>query len=296
VPRFKFTVPQALDGLRLDQCLAHEIPELSRGKAKKVLAVGGVFLNKKRVKVAGRLVREGQKIEVHTLDERALPNQESAPRPVIPIVSQTDNYIVVDKPSGLFSAPTPETDQNDLVHFLEEDLHASGALSAGKHLHLIHRLDRPTSGLMVLAMQKTAAAALSKQVAEHTMDRVYWALLAGEVHEATSVNLPIAQRQATTHFEPIEVNNGISLVEARLETGRTHQVRIHAESLGAPVAGDSKYGRRILRGLSTRPPRLALHARALSFVDPAAKKKVEFQSDFPEELRSWAENSSHQPA
>ncbi len=287
-----YQVDETGHGLRLDQSMATQLPEVSRTRARALLALGSVFVNGKRVKVASRRVMKGQEVKVFLgqLAERKTAGRSEAPH--IPIVFQSSQFVVVDKPSGVFSAPTPETDQNDLLHFLSEGL----GDGPDQPFYLVHRLDRPTSGLMVVARTRAAAADLSRQVAEHSMSRRYWAFLVGDVAEPRVVEQPISGKSARTEFRPIERNSKLVWVEAELATGRTHQVRIHAEALGCPVAGDSKYGRQLQRHLRPGPPRLALHAHGLSFSDPVSKERREFASPMPADLLEFWSSQGRLPA
>jgi 23S rRNA pseudouridine1911/1915/1917 synthase len=229
-------------------------------------------------------VRTGQQIEVNLASALARKEIDTA-APEIPIVKMTSDFIVVDKPSGLFSAPTPESDANDLLHFLKKTLEQTK--ESNTELFLVHRLDRPTSGLMVLARNKKAAAYLSEQVAEHSMTRRYQAVLVGSLPETVVQTSLIDGKEAETTFTPLETRGPATWVSARLGTGRTHQVRIHADALSAPVAGDSKYGRSLQRALTTRPPRLALHACELTFRDPATQNVLQLASPWPRDLAEW---------
>jgi 23S rRNA pseudouridine1911/1915/1917 synthase len=245
-----------------------------------------VFLDRKRVKVAGRIVRAGQVIEVNLGDFAPMTTgrEESV---LVPVVHQTDDYVVIDKPSGLFSAPTPESDRNDVLAFLRQQLGTADAPRSITDLHLVHRLDRPTSGLMVIAKTSTAAAHLSAQMASREMTRRYAAILCGQIEAQVEVDQFIEDRPAQTVFTLVEQRARACLVEAELRTGRTHQVRIHANHLHAPVAGDSKYGRSRARLLDVRAPRLCLHASQLRFVDPKNGTQQVFHSPLPEELAKW---------
>lgn len=280
----RFTVTKDDDGLRLDQAIAKNVQTVSRTLAKKLLTEGGVFVEKKRTKVAGRIVREGQRVEVHVGEH--VTSSESDARPIeIPIVELTSSYVVIDKPSGVFSAPTPESDRNDAMAFVARSLRERGEADAA--LYLVHRLDRPTSGLMVFARTKAGAASLSEQLAEKSAGRHYDALLVGEMAEETTVEAPLEGKSAETRFVPREGRGGVTWVEAMLKTGRTHQVRLHAEHLGTPVCGDSKYGRREQRALVSRPPRMALHASRLTFRDPETGVMREFSCPLPDDLAIW---------
>lgn len=274
------TVDSKSAGLRLDQAIASLCEELSRGQARRLIARGSVFLAQKRVKVAGRKVYTSQRIDIYP-GELQLPEQDSdEPQLELPLVLMTRDLLVADKPSGVMSAPTPESDQHDLKSRLERE-HGP--------LHLVHRLDRPTSGLIVLARSSEVAAKLSRQLADRSLGRRYRALLAGrhgEVGQQWEMSAPIAGKDASTRFEVAEVGERSTMVIAQLQTGRTHQIRIHAAEYGAPVLGDSKYGRQLLRGLP-KPPRLALHAEWLTFLDPRTQAEVQLHSPFPEELHSY---------
>jgi 23S rRNA pseudouridine1911/1915/1917 synthase len=281
---YRFVTTPGDVGKRLDQVIATHVPTISRGAAKRILTEGGVFVDKRRTKVASRPVVAGRYIEVHvaaavqTLDTPWVA-------PVIPLVHVTQDYVVIDKPSGVLSAPSPESNVRDVVALVSAQLKEPE--SPTSQLYLIHRLDRPTSGLMVLARHKAAAAFLTEQLKERTMRRKYQALLFGKPEDPSEVTLPIAGRDAHTTFLVTQHNNGVTWVEVVLGTGRTHQIRIHAEHLGAPVCGDSKYGRRLLRALKNRPPRLALHASELTFVEPGTGKSLSFSSPLPAELADW---------
>jgi 23S rRNA pseudouridine1911/1915/1917 synthase len=271
-------VGPARAGFRLDQAIAAELPQVSRTLAKKVLGEGGVFVDRKRVKIAGRLVQEGQTVEVNVAGELL---QERPPLPELElfVVSESSTFFVVDKPSGMLSAPSPETDQHDVLAHL--------AKRSPSGVFLVHRLDRPTSGLMVVAKSAKSAAHLSEQVATHAMKRSYEALIFGSLEKQETVSSAIDEKEAITHFSPLQKYGDVSHVRADLETGRTHQVRIHATHRGTPILGDSKYGRALTRKVSPRAPRLALHARRLVFQDPENDQMVEFESEFPEDLRAY---------
>jgi len=270
--RLRLRVSGEAAGLRLDQALSRLSPELSRGEARRLIARGSVFLAGSRVKVASRVVRAEQTIDVHL----GQPSQSAAPAkapPHIPILLSTPDLVVVDKPSGLLSAPTPETDQADLLHFLQPSL---------GELYLVHRLDAGTSGALLLARTSQAARALSAQLETRVLGRKYVAFLSGLVPSDFDMTTPIGGRSAETHFRVVEQKTQATQVEAELATGRTHQIRIHAQVAGHPVLGDRKYG-------GPRAPRLALHAASLRFVDPSTAEEIDVLAPFPPELAAyWA--------
>ena len=269
----RFEVPAEDAGLRLDQVVPRHVAGLSRRKARAVIDLGGVFVDRTRVKVAGRPVRAGQLIEVHV--GGAIERSEPPPAPELVFVD--DHIIVADKPAGLVTAPTPESDRGDLLDQL-----------AARHgeVYLVHRLDLPTSGLLVFARTREANKRLGDAFARHDVDREYRAVAIGEL-AAQTVDRPIEGRRAVTAFEVLERLAGATLVAARLETGRTHQIRIHLAGLGHPVAGDRQHGGDAARTFTPRPPRLALHAAVLGFTHPATGERVRFERDLPADLARW---------
>jgi 23S rRNA pseudouridine1911/1915/1917 synthase len=269
----KFAVAADEAGLRLDQVVPKHVAGLSRRKARAVIDLGGVFVDRARVKVAGRPVRAGQLIEVNV--GGAIERSEPAPAPEI--VFADDHVIVAEKPAGLVTAPTPESDRGDLLDQL------------GKRygeVYLVHRLDLPTSGLLVFARTRDANKQLGEAFVRHDVDREYRAVAVGHV-TAQTVDRPIQGKRAVTHLEVVEALAGATLLAVRLETGRTHQIRIHLAGLGTPVAGDHQHGGEASRTFTPRAPRLALHAAMLGFTHPATGERVRFERALPAELATW---------
>ncbi|MDX2092705.1 MAG: RluA family pseudouridine synthase [Kofleriaceae bacterium] len=268
-----FTVAADEDGLRLDQVVPRHVPGLSRRKAREVIDLGGVFVDRARVKVAGRPVRAGQKIEVNV--GGVLDRKEPPPEPAIMFVDE--HVIVADKPAGLVTAPTPESDRGDLLDQLSQRY---------GEVYLVHRIDLPTSGLLVFARTREANKKLGDAFKVHDVDREYRAVAIGEVHTQT-IDRPVDGKRAVTHVEAIEQLAGATLIAARLETGRTHQIRVHLAGLGTPLAGDTQHGGEKSRTFVPRSPRLALHAAMLGFTHPATGERVRFESALPDELARW---------
>ncbi|HEX8112895.1 MAG TPA: RluA family pseudouridine synthase [Kofleriaceae bacterium] len=269
--RFEVAADEA--GLRLDQVVPRHVAGLSRRQARAVIDLGGVFVDRARVKVAGRPVRAGQVIEVHV--GGALDRDRPPPEPGIVFVD--DHVIVADKPAGLVTAPTPESDRGDLLDQL-----------ARRHgeVYLVHRLDLPTSGLLVFARTREANKRLGEAFARHDVDREYRAVAVGDVAPQT-LDRPIQGKRAVTHIGAIEHLAGATLVSARLETGRSHQIRIHLAGIGHPVAGDHQHGGETARTFVPRAPRLALHAAVLGFTHPATGQRVRFERALPDDLAAW---------
>jgi 23S rRNA pseudouridine1911/1915/1917 synthase len=271
-----FTVATDEQGMRLDQVVPKRIPGLSRRKARAVIDEGGVFVDRTRVKVAGRPVKAGQVIEVNVGSAVERPSVLD-PALVPTIVFSDPHIIIADKPAGLVTAPTPESDRGDLLDQLAQQF---------GEVFLVHRIDLPTSGLLVFARTREANKTLGEAFKVHDVEREYRAVAIGAV-TAQVIDRPVDGKRAVTHVEVIEPLAGATLVSARLETGRTHQIRLHLAGNGTPVAGDSQHGGETSRTFVPRAPRLALHAAVLGFVHPATRVRVRFESKMPPELEAW---------
>jgi 23S rRNA pseudouridine1911/1915/1917 synthase len=286
-PPSRFVVAPEDQGRRLDQVLAARISGLSRRRARVALDLGGVFVDGARTKVAGRIVRAGQVIVAHlggALDRATKQAgaearaRDDAALPPFRIVHQDDDLVIVDKPSGLLTAPTPESDRGNLASALSRVL--------SRRVSVVHRLDMETSGLLVFALGDESNRVLAERFRTHDVERVYLAVLRGVVSgDAHTVDVPLAGRRAVTHIQVAERFDGATLVRCRLETGRTHQIRLHAHHLGHPVLGDAKHG----VATAIDPPRMALHAMVLGFRHPHTGAALRFESGWPQELAGWLE-------
>lgn len=294
--RHRFLVPAAQNGDRLDRILAANVPGLSRGRARLLLDLGGVFVERTRVKVASKALRTGQLVEVYlggaleratsTLGRQARA-ADDAKLPAPQIVHIDPHLVVIDKPAALISAPTPESDRGNARALLASQL--------GEPVFVVHRLDLGTSGLLVYARSAVANSVLSTMFQHHDLVREYLALLHGRAaFQQQAVRVPIAGRAATTHFTRIEqrsvqsgpVTDWLTVVRCRLETGRTHQIRIHAQHLGHSVLGDRQHGDGKPPPV-LRPPRLSLHATRLAFCHPMTGAALDFQSPLPPDLAGY---------
>jgi 23S rRNA pseudouridine1911/1915/1917 synthase len=277
--RERFEVSSEDEGVRLDQVLARRIPGLSRRKARDLIDLGGVFVDRARVKVASRPLRAGQVVEA-VLGGALERAREEAPPPVYQIVFEDADLVVVDKPPGLVTAPTPESDRGNL-------LDALGRRPGAGPVWLVHRIDRMTSGLLVFARTPEANRALGDRFAAHDVEREYVAVVAGEVPGDVTIDRPIAGKRAVTHVRVVERLAGATLIRARLETGRTHQIRLHLAGLGHPVLGDHQHGGEVARRFSPRPPRMALHAAVLGIAHPRTGEPFRWESPLPADLQGW---------
>ena len=290
-------------GWRLDRALAAQVPALSRERLK--------VLTK-----AGALTREGVAVRDPATkvkgDERftlAVPEPEPAhnePQEIaLPIVFEDEHLLVVDKPAGLVVHPAAGNRDGTLVNALLH--HCGGSLSGIGGVArpgIVHRIDKDTSGLLVVAKHDKAHEGLARQFADHSIDRRYLAIVSGVPTKAEgTIDAPLARsphnrkkiaimprgKRAVTHWKRLELLNDAALVECRLETGRTHQVRVHMASIGHPLIGDPVYGRgksghrKLLNQLDFK--RQALHAAHLGFVHPVTKGRLSFDSALPSDMQ-----------
>jgi 23S rRNA pseudouridine1911/1915/1917 synthase len=287
--RSTFKVTDEDAGRRLDQVLAARVPGLSRRQARVLLDIGGVFVDGRRIKVAGRPVHAGEEItavlggalaratgrpgrDARARDESRLPPHT--------VVFEDDDLVVVDKPAGLLTAPTPESDRNNLASLLERREGSSG------RIFVVHRIDLETSGLLVFAKNEDANRTLSEMFRRHDLERVYLAVVAGAFPDRIHrIEQPVAGRAAVTHVAVSErLGDLATLIQCRLETGRTHQIRLHARAVGHPVLGDDRYGSPFP---TAPPPRMALHATTLNFAHPRTHAPLSFTSPWPPDLTPW---------
>jgi 23S rRNA pseudouridine1911/1915/1917 synthase len=289
--RVTFVVGAAEAGQRLDRALAARVPDLSRRRARLLLDIGGVFVDGRRLKVAGRLVRAGETVVANVggalgratqRTGREARAQDEARLPAFAIVFEDEDVVVVDKPSGLLTAPTPESDRNNLASLLARR-------PGGAPVHVVHRIDLETSGLLVLAKTDDANRALSDRFRAHDLGREYLAVVAGAFPEDLRiVDRPVGGKRAVTHIAVEErLGAGATLLRCRLETGRTHQIRLHVQAEGHPVLGDPRYGGPTIAAVAPRPPRMALHAILLAFAHPRTGAPLSFTSVWPPDLAPW---------
>ncbi len=219
--------------MRLDQAIAARFPGLSRRRARELIAARQVLVNERAVSIASREVSDSDRIAV--VDDV----------PEIAVIKESDAWIAVDKPEGMPTQPARDRVQRSLEELLR--LRFRG-------IWLVHRLDTPTSGLVLFAKTSEEAATLSALFAEGEIRKTYLAVLEGELREERVVEAPVDGKGARTTFLPKSSDGTTTLVEVIIETGRTHQIRVHAASISHPVAGDRRYGS------GARAKRMMLHA------------------------------------
>lgn len=296
-------IAPAADGWRLDRALADAVPTLSRERLKVLIAAGQVMRDGVAVRDPAKRAAGGDAFAVAVPDPAPAHN-EAQDIPLV-VAFEDEHLIVVDKPAGLVVHPACGNPDGTLVNALLH--HCGGSLSGIGGVArpgIVHRIDKDTSGLMVAAKTDRAHEGLAKQFAAHSIDRRYRAIVAGHpAPPAGSVDAPLARspqnrkkvaivqggKRAVTHFRTVERLRDAALVECRLETGRTHQVRVHMASIGHGLLGDPVYGRTkqahkgVLERLSFH--RQALHAARLGFIHPVTGIDVSLESAMPADMQ-----------
>jgi 23S rRNA pseudouridine1911/1915/1917 synthase len=297
------TIAPAAHGWRLDRALADAVPTLSRERLKVLIASGAVTGPEGLARDPAKKALAGSGYRVAVPEPAPAHNQAQAI--ALTIAFEDEHLIVIDKPAGLVVHPAAGNLDGTLVNALLH--HCQGSLSGIGGVArpgIVHRIDKDTSGLMVAAKTDRAHEGLAKQFAAHTIDRRYLAIVGGRpMPPAGTVDAPLARspqnrkkvaivaggKRAVTHFRTLEQLRDAALVECRLETGRTHQVRVHMASIGHALLGDPAYGRTkaahrpVLETLGFR--RQALHAARLGFIHPVTGAVAQFDSAMPPDMQ-----------
>jgi len=289
--RFELVVEAGKDGDRLDSFLAANMPDQSRSSVQKLIGRELVSVNGRPVKSNYR-VKVGDRIEAQ-LPPPERPAVEAANIP-LDIVYEDSDLLVINKPAGMVVHPAPGNRAGTLVNALLYHSDRLSAVNDETRPGIVHRIDKDTTGLLVVAKNEKAHRHLASQLKEHRIKRKYTALVRGVIEEdGGTIEAPIGRhpgdrkkmavvarnsKEAVTHFNVIKRYAGYTLIEARLETGRTHQIRVHMHYIGHPVVGDPKYGRQGELGTES----LLLHAAVLGFVHPQKGEYMEFEAPLPE--------------
>jgi 23S rRNA pseudouridine1911/1915/1917 synthase len=280
--------------LRLDQFLAKRLPEFfSRSRLQQLIRDGFVQLNNSASRPR-QIVRAGDKIE---LTEPPLEKVETLPEPILlEILFEDNDLIVINKPPGLVVHPGAGHREHTLVNALLNHCATLSGIGGKERPGIVHRLDKETSGCLVVAKNDATHRDLSKQFAARTVEKIYLALVAGKLPKTTGVieekigRHPVHRqrmsattlrgRAAKTDYRVVRSSDRASLVECRLYSGRTHQIRVHLHHLGHPVLGDKVYGPRLAKDL----PRQMLHAWKLGFRHPRTDEWRSFEAPLPDDL------------
>jgi 23S rRNA pseudouridine1911/1915/1917 synthase len=290
------SVPTALGGMRLDQALARLFPQYSRNRLQAWLKSGHITVDGKRFD-PNHAVTGGETVALQPprIPDAAAPQAQRMP---LKVVFEDAALIVIDKPAGLVVHPGAGQPDRTLLNAL---LAHSPALAAVPRGGIVHRLDKDTSGLLVVAKTVEAQASLVKQLADHSMRRVYLAVVQGDPPASGVIDAPVGRdvrartRMAVTHrgkeartaYKVRERYGRAALVECRLETGRTHQIRVHFQHLRHPLVGDETYRRGTRHGIAF--PRQALHAIELSLLHPTSGKTVSWSAPLPRDMKRLIE-------
>lgn len=295
-------VPVELSGNRLDQVLAELLPDYSRSRIQQWIKQGAV-------KVNGAVLKPKEKVKVNDLIEvqAELESQGTWEAEDIPldIVYEDEEIIVINKPAGLVVHPAAGNYSGTLVNAL---LHHDASLETVPRAGIVHRLDKDTSGLMVVARTLRAHAHIVAQLQERTMGREYEALAIGVMTGGGTVDEPISRhsqnrkkmavnpfgKHAVTHYRVVERYKAHTHIRVKLETGRTHQIRVHMAHIHHPLVGDPVYGGRLklpvgisdeMKQVLRSFPRQALHAKKLTLVHPASGEEVSWEVPLPDDIR-----------
>ena len=319
---FAFKVPGDYAGMRLDQALARLLPQYSRSRLQDWITQGQVTVDGVPA-IIKQKIWGGEAIEV-------MPQSHPAEQPYLAqdialnIVFEDDSLLVINKPAGLVVHPGSGNWEGTLLNAL---LHHAPQLGEVPRAGIVHRLDKDTSGLLVVAKTLTAQTDLVRQLQARTVQREYYALVYGVVLRAGTVNAPINRhpvqrtrmavvaggKPATTHYSVAErfpasatgTGQGCTLLRCKLETGRTHQIRVHLASIRHPLVGDKAYIKGAqkcpahLRDLLASFPRQALHAAQLGLMHPANGEWMEWQAPLPDDMAQLLidiRNATHEPA
>ncbi|MGD1118661.1 MAG: RluA family pseudouridine synthase [Dehalococcoidales bacterium] len=287
----EFVLVADIAGVRLDKFVGDRVQELSRTHASQLIEGGFITVNGKAAKPSLKLTL-GDKVNV-TIPPEA-PSALAAEYIPLKIIYEDADLLVIDKPAGLAVHPAPGTPDHTLVNAVLNYLPGLAADDGSVRPGIVHRLDKDTSGLILVAKNRVAQANLSDQFKSRTVSKSYLVLVKGRLtpekgiieadigrdpHHRQRMAVVAGGREARTDYRVIRYYGNYTLLEIKPETGRTHQIRVHLAAIGFPVAGDTTYGEK-----SPRFPRQFLHAHKLRFQLPSTGAFVEFESSLPEDL------------
>jgi 23S rRNA pseudouridine1911/1915/1917 synthase len=303
MPSHTLRIPDDSDGLRLDRFLVSVLAGETRSQIQRLIKEGRVHLAGRAAK-ANQAVRTGQTVQIE-IPEPAEPTPQAEELP-LPIVYQDRDVIVVDKPAGMVVHPAAGHASGTLVNALLHHVTDLSGIGGEKRPGIVHRLDRGTSGLLVAAKHDAAHEQLARQFRDREVEKEYVALVWGVVQAGRRIDAPIGRdpanrkkmsararrsREAVTRIVRAEpLGPALTLARVAIQTGRTHQIRVHLSAIGHPIVGDPLYGgvhRRVPGDLRpvTHLDRPFLHAARLAFKHPADGRRMEFDSELPADLQ-----------
>lgn len=286
--KFNFTVETEKG--RIDKYLAGQLEGVSRSKIQKLISEGQILVNEKEVKAKYK-VSNGDEIVVTIPDPE--PVDVVAQNLPLEIIYEDEDIVLINKAQGMVVHPGAGHKDGTLVNALLYHIDDLSGINGEIRPGIVHRLDKETSGILVVAKNDTAHVHLSKQLQERSMTKKYWTLVHGVIpHEHGTIDAPIGRdpknrqqftviksgKEAISHFKVLERLKNFSLLEVSIETGRTHQIRVHLKYINYPVAGDKTYG----PGKTIKGEGQFLHARSLEFVHPRTQETMIFEAPVPE--------------
>ena len=319
--RMNLTVDKGQEPMRIDKFLVARIEHASRNKVQQAIESGRVLINGKQVS-SNHKIKPGEEIIVYS--DKEVHGEEIIPEELpLNIVFEDDEILIINKPVGLVVHPASGNKSGTLINgvaFHLQQQNQSINENSLPRFGLVHRIDKNTSGLMVLAKTEKAVASLAKEFFHHTIHRYYIALVWGDVSEDSgTIRAHVGRhkrfrkmfdaypdgdsgKEAITHYKVLERFGYVTLIQCVLETGRTHQIRVHMKHLGHPLFNDEIYGGdRIVKGTVFTKykqfvencfaicPRHALHAKTIGFIHPKTRQKVQFDSELPDDMQQLIE-------
>ena len=294
MPEIKLITTEEMDDIRVDKVLSDLNESLSRSYIQKCIDDGRLFVNGKKTKSSYKL-KEGDEIFLDVPENIELSIEaENIP---IEIVYEDDDVCIVNKPRGMVVHPSAGHYSNTLVNALL--WHLKGRLSGINGVlrpGIVHRIDKDTSGLLIICKNDSSHSFIASQLKDHTCNRIYHAIVFGNIKEDEgTVNKPLGRsntdrkkmdivpngKEAITHYKVLERFNGYTYIECRLETGRTHQIRVHMKSLGHPLLGDPVYS---TQKSPVKVTGQMLHAKTIGFESPSSHERLSFDSELPEDF------------
>lgn len=297
---YKFIVESEQEGVRIDQLLTKKVPDISRSRIQKLIEQGNITVQDKQIKPNYK-VRQGDVVRVDLPEPVVL---DVKPEDIdIEILYEDEDIAVVNKPQGMVVHPAAGNYSGTLVNALMSRCSTLSTINGVIRPGIVHRIDKDTSGVLVIAKNDAAHHSLAEQIKVHSVKRIYYAIVEGVIkQDSGTVDAPLGRhpverkkmavvskngRRAVTHYRVIERFKRNTLIEARLETGRTHQIRVHMAYIGHPLVGDPVYGYKKQRfNLKGQ----ALHAKTLGIIHPSTGEYMEFTTPLPEYFQKLVDN------